>query len=172
MADYLGLPFVTVCNALPLNEEADVPPIFTHWDVAGGPLGRLRNRAAGALGGAPSLQVAAVLWTYRRQWKLASQWSINQTFSSLAQISQLPAVFDFPRRALPPHFHHTGPFRRASSHPIPFPYERLDGRPLILSSLGTLQNRRLPLFQAIAGACADLDVQLVLSLGGVACRRT
>jgi MGT family glycosyltransferase len=51
---------------------------------------------------------------------------------------------------------------------VPFPYERLDGRPLIYASMGTLQNRLLHVFEAIAGACAGLDAQLVISLGGSA----
>jgi UDP:flavonoid glycosyltransferase YjiC (YdhE family) len=31
--------------------------------------------------------------------------------------------------------------------------------------MGTLQNRQGPIFETIASACADLDAQLVLSLG-------
>ena len=31
--------------------------------------------------------------------------------------------------------------------------------------MGTLQNRQGPIFEAIAAACAGLDMQLVLSLG-------
>jgi len=50
--------------------------------------------------------------------------------------------------------------------PIPFPWERLDGRPLVYASLGTLQNSREPLFRTFAEACRGLDVQLVISHGG------
>jgi hypothetical protein len=48
---------------------------------------------------------------------------------------------------------------------VPFPWERLDGRPLIDASLGTLQNGRPELFAQIAEACAPLEAQLVISLG-------
>ncbi|MBE9044350.1 hypothetical protein IQ255_08030 [Pleurocapsales cyanobacterium LEGE 10410] len=37
---------------------------------------------------------------------------------------------------------------------------------LIYASMGTLQNRRDYVFQTIAEACADLDAQLIISLGG------
>ena len=47
-----------------------------------------------------------------------------------------------------------------------FPFEKLDGRPLVYASMGTLQNRQKHIFGIIAEACAGLDVQLVLSLGG------
>ena len=48
---------------------------------------------------------------------------------------------------------------------MPFPWERLDGRPLIYASLGTLQNRLAEIFATIARAVEPLDAQLVISLG-------
>jgi MGT family glycosyltransferase len=50
--------------------------------------------------------------------------------------------------------------------PIAFPWDQLDGRPLVYGSLGTLQNGSEHVFQTIAEACSGLDAQLVLSLGG------
>lgn len=47
-----------------------------------------------------------------------------------------------------------------------FPWERLDGRPLVYASLGTLQNGVESIFREIVEACSGLGVQLVLSLGG------
>ena len=48
-----------------------------------------------------------------------------------------------------------------------FPWSRLDpGRPLVYASMGTLQNGVLRTFRVIAEACAGLDLQLVISLGG------
>ena len=49
---------------------------------------------------------------------------------------------------------------------VEFPWERLDGRPLIYASLGTMQNGSESIFRTIASACAGLDAQLVISLGG------
>ncbi|MFM7732080.1 MAG: glycosyltransferase [Cyanobium sp.] len=37
---------------------------------------------------------------------------------------------------------------------------------MVYASLGTIQNRQLGMFATIAAACADLDVQLVIALGG------
>ena len=63
--------------------------------------------------------------------------------------------------------HFTGPWHDASARPaVEFPFEKLDGRPLVYGSMGTLQNRQKHIFGIIAEACAGLDVQLVLSLGG------
>jgi len=83
----------------------------------------------------------------------------------MAQIAQMPREFDFPRDGLPSTFHYVGPCFDDLSSRVPFPFERLDGRPLIYASLGTLQSKDHEYFNIIAEACADLEVQLVLSLG-------
>jgi MGT family glycosyltransferase len=90
----------------------------------------------------------------------------NQMPPSLVQVTQLPAFLDFPRRCLPNNFHYTGPWmERLAQETVAFPWERLDGRPLIYASLGTLQNRLESAYALIAQACARLDAQLVLSHG-------
>jgi UDP:flavonoid glycosyltransferase YjiC (YdhE family) len=67
---------------------------------------------------------------------------------------------------LPDHFHYTGPWKEAGEGTDGnFPWGRLNGRPVIHASLGTLQNRLAHVFRVIAEACAGLDAQLVLSLG-------
>jgi MGT family glycosyltransferase len=48
---------------------------------------------------------------------------------------------------------------------VQFPFEKLDGRPLIYGSLGTLQSKDNCYFLTMAEACAGLDVQLVLATG-------
>ena len=44
VAEHLGLPYVTICSALPWNEEIGVPPPFTSWQYAEGRRALLRNR--------------------------------------------------------------------------------------------------------------------------------
>lgn len=91
----------------------------------------------------------------------------NDYYSKLAQISQQPAQFEFPRQNLPPHFHFTCPYHNPGSRkPVPFPFQKLTGQRLIYASMGTIQNRLLEVFQTIAAACEELDAQLILSLGG------
>jgi zeaxanthin glucosyltransferase len=85
---------------------------------------------------------------------------------SVLQLAQQPAFFDFPRTNLPKFFHYTGPWKELADAGFnDFPWELLDGRPLIYASLGTLQNRLERLFQIIAEACAGLDSQVVIALG-------
>jgi zeaxanthin glucosyltransferase len=90
-------------------------------------------------------------------------------WSNLAQITQQPAEFEFPRRQLPACFHFTGPFLdEASGHEVSgaFPWEWLDGKPLIYVSFGTMLNRQWHLYEAVAKVARHLDAQIVLSLGG------
>ena len=43
-AQRAGVPFVTVCTALPWNEEPSVPPPYTSWLYADGRMAQWRNR--------------------------------------------------------------------------------------------------------------------------------
>jgi len=65
-------------------------------------------------------------------------------------------------------FHYVGSLaaKRRLKTERPFPWERLDGRPLIFASLGTVPDTdNLPVFRRILAACAGIDAQLVLALG-------
>ncbi|NEP59080.1 MAG: glycosyl transferase family 1, partial [Symploca sp. SIO2G7] len=97
---------------------------------------------------------------------LSVSYNPNGNYSQLAQLSQQPAEFEFPRKNLPSIVHFTGPYSNPiSRESVYFPYEKLTGQPMIYASLGTLQNRLLWIFQMIAEACIGLDAQLVISLG-------
>ena len=90
-------------------------------------------------------------------------------YSQLAQISQQPAELEFPRENLPKCFHFTGPYHYSGTRePVSFPWDQLTGKPLIYTSMGTVQNRLVDIFYQIAAACEGLDAQLVISLGGSA----
>jgi len=166
VAEHLGLPFVTICNALALNREPGIPPPFTPWGYRDVWWARMRNRLGNAVSDRMLSPVKDTLAVYRKRWKLPLHLDLGETFSSLAQISQQPCEFDFPRRSLPDCFHYVGPLRRQPRRHVGFPWERLDGRPLVYASLGTLQNRNPKLFHCFAEACRELDVQLVIAGAG------
>jgi len=163
VAEHLGIPFVTLCNALALNREPDVPPPFSPWNYRESMWARMRNRLGYAVSDRILAPVRGVLADYRRRWKLTAHKGSEDSYSRLAQISQQPREFDFPRKFLPSCFHYVGPLRSPERRTVEFPWERLDGRPLIYSSLGTLQNQKTNLYQCFVEACADLEVQLVIA---------
>lgn len=171
VADFLNLPFITICNALLVNREAGVPPFFTHWQYNSAPWALLRNQLGNFFIERLTQPIRELVRRQRAQWKLPPHSNDEDLYSQLAQICQLPAEYDFPRVNLSKCFHYTGPLQDPSglepiSFPsIAFPFEKLTGKPLIYASLGTLQNRKPEIYHKIAEACLELDAQLVISLG-------
>ncbi len=167
IADFVQIPFVTICNALPLNAEPSIPPYVTHWSYDPAWWASVRNVTARAMANMVGWPIAYDVFRFRKKNGLPPLRKFEDLFSPYAQISQQVAALEFPRTSLPDTFHFTGPFFNAEARePVPFPYEQLDGRPLIYASLGTLQNRVLDIYQMIAKACVGLNAQLVISLGG------
>jgi zeaxanthin glucosyltransferase len=155
-----------VCNALAMNRDPIAPPPFATWQFRNAWWAPLRNRAGFAISDWLTRPVARIVADYRRAWKLPALKSPDESFSTRAQLCQMPQAFDFPRVSIPSSFHYVGPLRRRHPAADDFPWHRLDGRPLIYASLGTLQNTREPVFRCFAQACRGLDVQLVMSHGG------
>jgi zeaxanthin glucosyltransferase len=112
--------------------------------------------------------VQEVAAPYAERVELKIDWSDPPpTFSKLAIVSQTPKEFDLPGIPWPAHFHHAGPFfDDAGREPIPFPWEELDGRPLVYASLGTLVNGIENIYKTILGAVGRLsEIQIVLAKG-------
>ena len=169
IAEHLNLPFITICSAVVVNEENTVPPFIKTWDYNLAWWAILRNKLGYFLFNRIRKPVREVISQYRQKWNLSAYSNEDDTYSKLAIISQEPAEFEFPRQKLPPYFHFTGPYHDNTGRPaIDFPFDKLNGKPLIYASMGTLQNRLQYIFKYIAEACAGLDVQLVISLGGSA----
>ncbi|MFM7425871.1 MAG: glycosyltransferase [Elainella sp.] len=135
VADYLDLPFVTVCNAMLIHHEPAVPPYFTHWAYSTTLWARLRNRLGNALVNFLTGDLWREICTQRCRWNLPACQKRDDSYSPLAQMCQLPKAFDFPRERLPAHFHYI------------------------------VQNQRPEIFKCIAQACSTLEAQLVISLG-------
>ncbi len=171
IADYLHLPFVTVCNALPINREAGIPPYFTHWRYQNVWWAKLRNQLGNVLIDYLTRAIWTVLVQQRKQWNLPPHHQRDDSYSRLAQIAQLPQELDFPRKNIVPWFHYVGPLKSpADIEPVSlnkqaFPFEELNDKSLIYANLGTLQSHNWQVFDCIAAACLDIDAQLVISLG-------
>lgn len=168
VAELAGLPSAVACNALVLDQEPDVPPFCLGWAYRGDWVGRVRNAVGYRVIGRATRPVFSAINEVRGRHGLPPV----DGFAGLAGraravVSQLPPLFDFPRTRLRKDFHYVGPMVDADVRPpAPFPYDRLDGRPLVYASMGTLQNGVRRTFGTIAAACAGLGVQLVISLGG------
>jgi zeaxanthin glucosyltransferase len=167
LAQILHLPYFVVSTSVPHNFGWTVPYWLPGCNYRLSYFSRLQNAL---------LQVSAlrmrgpVRWKlddYRRQVGLGPIREIQKAFPELAHIAQLPQCLDFPRSKLPDNFYYTGPFvDEGTKLSVEFPWNRLDGRPLIYASLGTRKNSQPAIFPLIAEACNELNLQLVISLGG------
>ena len=165
LAACMQAPFVSVIVGLMRHHEDGVPgfsgELYTDDPVA---LERDRRFNEALLATSKPFRDFVGAW---RQKEGFGPFSFESLWSGLAQITQEPAEFEFPRRNLPAYFHFTGPFaRRSDRPPTPFPWEKLNGKPLVYVCFGTTQNRNRHLYDAVAEVTGKLDAQVVLSLGG------
>lgn len=165
VAQRYGLPSVSVCSLLPLNSDPGVPPWMMPWPYEDSTQARMRNKIANQVSVLIEQPITRAANRARTAFGM-SPVTVDGSFSGLAQIAQIPEFFDFPRMRRPESFHYAGPLHDyESASPVPFPWDELDGRPLIYASMGTLANRRERVFRVIAEACDGLGAQLVISLG-------
>lgn len=166
IAERLRLPFITICNAVPCDPDPNVPPSDSGSGPARSWADRLKNRGAWRLLDLGMTPLRNTINGYRRGWGMKPLRSLYDTFSPVLELAQETPAFDFPRQKLPPQFHYIGLIDRSHSSATPFPHERLDGRPLVYGSLGTVSKDGDGVFRMLAEACEKLNVQLVITLGG------
>jgi zeaxanthin glucosyltransferase len=167
IAEHLGLPFISLAFFPPLVRDDRIPPFCFPWGAGHDPISRLRNRLGMRLLTRFAQPIYTVVNQQRAAWGLKRLNGATDALSSLAQITQLPQSLEFDISDPPPLLHYTSLFVDSLQRPpVDFTWDRLDGRPLIYASLGTLQNFSDTIFKTIAEACAGLNAQLVLSLGG------
>ncbi|MGA3048837.1 MAG: glycosyltransferase [Terracidiphilus sp.] len=167
MAEILHLPYFIISTSIPHNFGWGGFPWFsgykysTSWfsaiETALLEISALRMRGP----------IRRALDEYRRKLGLRPAREARKSTPELAHITQLPQCLDLPRNGLPDNFYYTGPFtNQAARQDVDFPWDRLDGRPIIYASLGTTRNAQAFVLRLIADACQNLGLQLVISLGG------
>jgi MGT family glycosyltransferase len=163
-ADGAGIPFISIACALPVNREPGIPLPVMPFKYA------TTEQALHMYDGSARVYD----WIMRPHSKVVAQWAarfglsprsmLHECVSTLAQISQTVAAYDFPRKQLPANFHHVGPLRTRTTTQITSAMPPVaEGRPFIFASLGTLQGQRFALFKRIAKACRKRDAQLLIA---------
>lgn len=168
VAEYMGIPFISVAVGLNLDWEESIPPFFTGWELQDSPSARRRYALAVDAFQKDFEQLFNTINAERKKHQLAP-YDCRKNFypvSPHAQLAQIPEFLDYPRKESPAHFENVGPIRSKERPQIPFPYERLNpDKPMVYFSLGTILNMRADIFNMVARAFKNLDVQLVISLG-------
>ncbi|WP_210312965.1 glycosyltransferase [Tianweitania populi] len=164
VAEHLGLPFVSLAVAAPINREPMVPLPVLEWPYEDSEAAAKRNAVGERIADWLTARHDRTITECATQLGCAPKTRLIDCLSPLAQISQLTEGFDFPRKHRPAGFHYVGALRlsRPVSSIQPMPEIARD-RPFVFASLGTLQGHRFNLFQRIARACRALDVQLMIA---------
>ena len=173
VAEALGLPFVSIACALPVNREPGIPlPVMPFGPGTDAKSLKIVEESTRVYDWMMRPHRRAVEAQARRLG-VPVRGMLHEFLSPRAQISQTVEAFEFPRRALPPHFHHVGPLRPMTDRPDTrtLPAIAAD-RPFVFASLGTMQGGRFGLFRRIAQACRAADAQLLLAhCGGLDARQ-
>jgi zeaxanthin glucosyltransferase len=165
---HMGIPYAQVWVVLQFDVSGSTPPGIFSWLPDPSPEARAKNIEGLKMFG--SLRTASLLigQSFAAKNGLDIDWNNpGATTSKLAVITQTPKEFDFPGIPWPPQFHYAGPLHDSEGRePVPFPWEKLTGKPLIYASLGTLLNGLENVYAAILQAVKTLpDMQVVISVG-------
>ncbi|WP_375450037.1 glycosyltransferase [uncultured Devosia sp.] len=162
VADHLGLPYVSLAAAHPINREPLIPLGVLPWPYEDSPKAIERNRVGTWIADKLTARHDRAVSEWSVRWGLPSRSKVVDCLSPIADICQLVPGFDFPRRELPPSFHYVGPLRAPGEREQTSARDG-DPRPLVFATLGTLQGHRVGLFRRIAKACRQAGVRLVVS---------
>ena len=165
---HLGLPYVQVWNVLHFDFSGSTPLSLYGWPHETSPEAQARNVEGLELVNELFGNLTPIAQSYAERIGLEVDWADPAaTVSKLAVITQTPKEFDLPIAGLAPQFHYAGPLRDDEGRePVPFPWEKLTGEPLIYASLGTLVNGLDKVYRTILEAVGQFpETQLVLSVG-------
>jgi zeaxanthin glucosyltransferase len=165
---HLRLPYVQIWNILHFDSSGSTPVALYSWPHETTPEALARNVEGLQIFREYREALLPIARAYAERNGLKIDWNNpGATVSKLAVITQTPREFDFPIPHLPPQFHYAGPFQdNQGRKPVPFPWEKLTGKPLIYASMGTLVNGLKNLYSAILEAVAEFpQMQVVLSVG-------
>ena len=162
VARHVGLPLVSVANALLIDREPEIPPAFVGWGYDPTPWGVQRNLGGHRVADWMMRPLLEVIGRRARAWGLQGLETLEDCLSPTLEVSQSVDGFDFPRRAPPTALRPCGPLRLPETRP----WAVLPGGPNVFCSLGTLQGARASIFGAVATACVRLGLPLTIAHGG------
>ena len=162
LATALGLPFVGLACAVPIDPAPGVPLPFLDWPYE--PQAEGKHRRTGKIAAALSRRQNQVIASWAERFGIGPLSSLTDCLGPV-QIAQMVPELDFPRpHPLP--FVPVGPLRRPqelASEPLPF---AMPDKPLVFASMGTLLGGDVTLWRALAKACRKAGAALVIAHGG------
>jgi zeaxanthin glucosyltransferase len=169
VAQYMGLPHVSLACGLPINSAPGVPPPFVGWGYDPSPKG-----VDWITGGERVVRLLLreqrqVIESWSERFRLPRRSSLEDCLSPSLQIAQISRSFDFPRPEPAP-LQAVGRIRFSEAEQT-LGFEPDPSRPFVFASLGTLQGGRVRLFRSIAKACRAAGAQLLVAHCGLLSKR-
>ncbi len=163
------IPFLQIWLPMHYDLSGSTPiPTFS-WPPEKTPEALARNKEALQQLAQLAARTSAMGAAYAEQVGLEIDLRVPAALASpLGILTQSPQEFDFPNSSLPTQLRYVGPLQHdATRASIAFPWDKLDGRPLVYASLGTLVNGSENVRNLLLQAMSMLpELQFVLTLGG------
>ncbi|KST68478.1 glycosyltransferase [Mastigocoleus testarum] len=167
VAEKYEIPYFIISLSLPEGFDANIPPIATSWQYEQTNFSKVKNRIANYIFNKIFELASTTINEYTKKNKLSKFKGITPGVrNSLAYITQVPSQFDLTQK-LPENVYYTGPFVNSlvRKNIFEFPWEKLNGKPIVYASLGTIANNKPKIFKTIASAFEGIEAQLIMSVG-------
>ena len=163
VAEAMGLPYVSVACALPINREPGLPLPVMPMAYAQDERARAIYRGSERVHDWLMARHRQTIRHHSHALGLGVREGLHECLSPYAQLSQITPGFDLPRTQLPACFHAVGPLRPTDAREQHLELEIDPDRPFVFASLGTLLGQRVSLFRRIARAARALNAQLLVA---------
>jgi MGT family glycosyltransferase len=169
VADFLEIPFITVCNAMAIVMDITIPPFFVSWDykITGK---RLEiNEAFYKVADYILKHDTRALEEWRQKWGLPEREGMKRYFahSEVATLCQQTRLIEFPLTEINDEWYYCGPFRNNNllkySHP-PIPRDSIKN---VYISLGSILGSKYRLLNKCAKACKSLGLRPIIAHAGL-----
>jgi len=169
VADYLKIPFVTICNAMAIVMDLTYPPFFTSWDYKITKTRLHINRGFYQVADFILKRDSRVLEKWRKEWGMEERIGMNRYFanSKLAILSQQTKSLEFPLTEINKDWFYCGPFRNSRFAPYILPDLPKDDKINVYISLGSIQGSRFKLFKKCIQACNALGLRAIVVHAGL-----
>lgn len=161
------IPYFLVSTSFPMGFDANIPPIVTSWKLDPSLFSKVKNRMANYAFNKFLEFTRTTTNKYAKKNNIPKLEAFDGGKRNyLGYITQIFSQFDYPQK-LPENVYYSGPFvkdsvRKKTSN---FPWEKLNGKPLVYASLGTVANNKPEVFKQIAIAFENIEAQLIMSVG-------
>jgi len=169
VADYLSIPFITICNAMAIVMDLSLPPFFVSWDYEISEKRLKINNGFYKVADFILKRDTRVLEKWRKKWDMPERIGMERYFavSKLATLSQQTESLEFPLTKINKEWHYCGPFRNDVLLPYIKPEVPEDGMKNVYISLGSLQGSRFKLLKKCVKACNALNLRAIVVHAGL-----